>query len=697
MHKRPARSPFRVPIAALAAAALGLAALTALPVPGALASTPSGWAPQDLQNAYGLPGVTGAGETVALVTAYDDPDAESDLAVYRSQYNLPACTTANGCFSKVNQTGGTTYPTTTSWTDVDAESLDAISAMCPGCRIVMVEANSSALTDLGQAEDEAVTQATFVDNDFAVSEGEVGQAETTTYDAYFHHSGVAITAPAGDSGYGVSYPADSQYVTAVGGTVLTDTNGAYSETAWPSSGSGCSQFESKPTWQADTGCSGRTLNDVSAVATSLAYYNSATGGGWSTGSGTEISSAVVAGYYGVLVASGASLGTNPVQYFYTNASKFTDITSGSNGTCSVTYLCMAGTGYDGPTGTGSIAPASHTPSTGATPAVYDNLSSNFEVYATSSSGTVEQDAYVSGTGWHGWKNLGAPSGITLTGTPAALYDTATGNFEVYATGSDGSLEQIAYVTGTGWTAWKNITGTTGPAFASSPAAYYDPVTSHIEVYGTGTNNHLEQAAYASGWQWRDLGGSITGTPAAVDDTDTGNTEIYATGTDGTLDQDAWTGTAWTGTRSLGGAISGSPSAFVDSFTGNMEVYATGSGTTGTSVEQAAWKSGTGWTWHNLGGTVTGSPSALLDTATGHPEVYVTSTAGTLQETAYSTSWSSWSTIGSGTTITGSPDAVYDRVTSSLDVYAITSGAVSVISWKSSWGSWKNLGSTFTAP
>jgi hypothetical protein len=418
------------------------------------------------------------------------------------------------------------------------------------------------------------------------------------------------------------------------------------------------------------------------------------------GSGTEISAAIVAAYYALLSASGVTLTSpNPVQYFYTHASSLADISSGSDGTCSVTYLCTADTGYDGPTGLGSIASSSHTASVSATPAVYDPIFGHFEVYAITSTGNLEQDAYTSGSGWGGWTSRGAPSGVTLTGTPSAAYDTATGNLEVYATGSNGHLEETWYVPGSGWHAWSDITGSTGPTLASSPAAFYDTVAGHMEVFATGTNNHLQEATYTTAWTLKDLGGSITGTPSPMHDGIYNRTEVYATGTNGALSQYASISGAWT-TTSLGGTISGSPSATDDTVTGNLEIYATGSGTSGTSIEETWYTSGVGWhSWSNLGGSVTGSPSALVDTATGNPEVYATGTNGSITSTSYTSgAWKAWGTVGSGTTVTGTPDAVYDQVTSSLDVYALTSGAVSVISWKGGWGSWKNLGSgPFLAP
>jgi subtilase family serine protease len=330
-----------------AAATRGHATCGALAVEGrtdarpATAAAPAGFAPADLRGAYGLPDSTslGDGETVAVVTAYDDPDAASDLATYRSQYSLPAC--GSGCFSKVNQTGGTTYPgTSAGWSAAVAQSLDMISAICPQCHLLLVEATSTAITDLGTAEDQAVTLgASFVDNDWFTPESTLGASEPSYDTAYFDHPGVAITAPAGNSGYGVSYPAASPDVTAVGGTTLTSDSGVtrgWTETAWDGSGSGCSEYEAKPAWQTDTGCSNRTLNDTAAVAdpnTPIAYYDTPTAGGWGQGGGTDVSAAIVAAAYAL--AGTPAPGSNPASYLYDHpGSNMFDVTSGSNGTCS---------------------------------------------------------------------------------------------------------------------------------------------------------------------------------------------------------------------------------------------------------------------------------------------------------------------------------------------------------------------------
>ena len=150
-------------------------------------TTPAGLAPADLQQAYDLQGTTsGSGQTVAVVTPYNDPTAASDLAAYRSQYGLTPCTAANGCFNLVSQTGSTHLPlpgTSAEWNVPIAESVDAISAVCPNCHILVVEANSDAITTSGGQERGSRLGAKFIDNDWTIPDS----ASETTDDTYFDH------------------------------------------------------------------------------------------------------------------------------------------------------------------------------------------------------------------------------------------------------------------------------------------------------------------------------------------------------------------------------------------------------------------------------------------------------------------------------------------------------------------------------
>jgi subtilase family serine protease len=307
--------------------------------------------PCQIQDAYRLPSqVTGTGRTVAIVDAYDNPNAEADLATYRAAYGLPACTTANGCFKKLNQTGTAgPYPAgNASWGVEIALDLDAVSAACPLCHITLVEANDSYTNNLAASVNTAAAQSpAAISNSYGSSEF----AGESYYDSSFTHPGIAITVSTGDSGYGTQYPASSPGVTAVGGTALakdTSTRG-WSETAWSGAGSGCSSQEAKPSWQTDTGCTNRTVADVSALAWSpgLSVYDSYGEGGWLDEAGTSLASPLVAAVYALAYP------VYPQATTYTHTASLFDITSGNNGSCGGSYLCTAGIGLDGPTGLGT--------------------------------------------------------------------------------------------------------------------------------------------------------------------------------------------------------------------------------------------------------------------------------------------------------------------------------------------------------
>ncbi|GAA1943013.1 S53 family peptidase [Kitasatospora viridis] len=323
-------------------------------------ATPSGFGPSDLRSAYNLPANGGAGQTVAIVDAYNDPSAAADLAVYRAQYGLPACTVANGCFKQVSQTGSTTsLPSDDSgWAGEISLDLDMVSAIAPNAHIILVEASSASMGDLGTSVNEAVKLgAKFVSNSYGGGES----SADTSYDAsYFNHPGVAITVSSGDSGYGVEYPAASKYVTAVGGTSLKKASNSrgWTESVWSTSssegaGSGCSRYDAKPTWQKDTGCAKRTVADVSAVAdpaTGVAVYQTYGGSGWNVYGGTSVASPIIAAVY---ADAGAPHAAIPAADAYAHPGSLNDVTTGKTATCSPAYLCTAGKGYDGPTGLGT--------------------------------------------------------------------------------------------------------------------------------------------------------------------------------------------------------------------------------------------------------------------------------------------------------------------------------------------------------
>jgi subtilase family serine protease len=327
----------------------------------AVTSTPAGLHPSDLHSAYSLPWTPIGTQTIAIVDAYDDPEAEADMNVYRATFGLPPCTTANGCFKKVNQNGNPSpLPRANQgWALEISLDLQVASAICPTCNIVLVEAKTNSFANLMTAVDTAARLAKIVSNSYGA--GEFSAETSSTYDGHFNVPGVVFTVSSGDAGYGVEYPAASRYVTAVGGTrlILDGSGNRVSETAWGGAGSGCSAYEAKPSWQPDTGpdtgCVRRTVADVSAVAdpnTGVAVYD--THGyqglrGWFVVGGTSASAPLIAGVYAL--AGNASF-TLYGSYPYTNSASLFDITSGSNGSCGGSYLCTAVSGFDGPTGLG---------------------------------------------------------------------------------------------------------------------------------------------------------------------------------------------------------------------------------------------------------------------------------------------------------------------------------------------------------
>jgi subtilase family serine protease len=322
-----------------------------------VAGTPSGYGPVQFRTAYSLPASASTPQTIGIVDAYDDPNIESDLAVYSSTYGLPSCTTANGCFKKVDQTGGTNYPRKDAgWSLEISLDVEIAHALCPNCSILLVEAKSNSFANLIAAEDYAKANANVVSNSWGGSE--FSSETTSTYDGHFNVPGKPITFSSGDSGYGVEYPAASQYVTAVGGTTLTlnGNNTRNSETVWSGAGSGCSAYEPKPTWQKDTGCIRRTVADVAADAdpnTGAAIYDTVRYQGqlgWFQVGGTSLSSPIIAAVY-ALAGNGAN--TIDGSYPYSHLSGLFDVISGSNGSCGGSYLCTGKAGYDGPTGNGT--------------------------------------------------------------------------------------------------------------------------------------------------------------------------------------------------------------------------------------------------------------------------------------------------------------------------------------------------------
>ena len=318
---------------------------------------PDGYSPADLRDAYKLPATGGAGRTIAIVDAYDNPNAEADLAVYRQQFGLPDCTTANGCFRKLNEDGEADQPPLASpnWGVEISLDLDAASAACPNCDILLVEADDDSLDNLGLAVDQAVKSgATVVSNSYGAQEF----SGMETVGTHWAHPGVPILAASGDEGFQPAlFPAVLDKVIAVGGTSLSRAanNRGWSETAWWDAGSSCSALVPKPAWQQDTKCAMRTVADISAVAdpdTGLAVYDTFNPGvppGWLLVGGTSAAAPFVAG----LIALAGNAADVDAPSLYAHSGDLFDVVGGSTGDCGGDCLCTGVTGYDAPTGLGS--------------------------------------------------------------------------------------------------------------------------------------------------------------------------------------------------------------------------------------------------------------------------------------------------------------------------------------------------------
>lgn len=337
-----------------------------------------GLRPQDLHNAYSLPteSVSSSVQTIALVDAYNDPTAEADLAVYDKEFKLPACTSANGCFRKIDQEGKTSpLPATEGgWATEISLDVQMAHAICQTCHLLLVEADNSSFSALGAAVDAAVKAgATEISNSYGGAE----EPNDVDYNSPYNHPGIVITVSSGDCAYfneacggreTANFPASSPDVVAVGGTSLNDNSGSWSSTVWDDGGSGCSTVFTAPLWQSEvayfseTECgSGRSVADVAANAdpyTGVDVYDTTPNGGnptgWGVWGGTSEASPIVAAEFGL--AGGAHGVQYPAQTLYANigdASDLYDVTSGSNGSCSGATACKARSGYDGPTGVGS--------------------------------------------------------------------------------------------------------------------------------------------------------------------------------------------------------------------------------------------------------------------------------------------------------------------------------------------------------
>ena len=454
-------------------------------IPAVTNRTPISWGltPALLHAAYSLPSETfpASQQTIAVVDAFNDPTAEADLAVYDNEFKLPACTTANGCFRKLNQEGRTSpLPATEGgWATEISLDVQMAHAICQGCKVMLVEAENTSFAALGAAVDAAVKAgATEVSNSYGGAEGPGYSA----YNAPYDHPGVVVTASAGDCGYfnegcggaeAANFPASSPDVVAVGGTSLSDSEGSWSSTVWAGGGSGCSIAFTAPLWQLDvadfaaTACdSGRSVADVAAVAdpyTGVDVYDSTPTPegyptGWGVWGGTSVASPVIAAEFAL--AGGAQGVEYPGSTLYSNigdAKDLYDVVSGSNGSCTEATSCRATVGYDGPTGVGSPI------GLGA----FTKATSPANVSVPTVSGTAEEGQKLTVT--HGnWSNEPTAYGerwllCNASGAGCSAIAGATGTSYTLIAGDVGSTMRVQEIAG-------NSAGSGAPVVSTQTAS-----------------------------------------------------------------------------------------------------------------------------------------------------------------------------------------------------------------------------------
>ncbi len=494
----------------------------AKPASVASVSPPQPDTPAYLQQAYDLAYLSqngGSGDTVAVVDAYDDPTAQTDLSTYRSTYSLPACTTSNGCFRKVGQTGTSSLPAgNASWQQEIALDLDAVSAVCPNCHILLVEANSEKFSDLQAAMQ---TAANLRANQISASWWGMANGVPPGFSTF---SGVATVAATGDAGYPGpgenNYPAALPGVTAAGGTSLAPASkltprgfgeGAWSWNGQDGGGSGCDLQFDRPAYQPAEGCDGRAYADLSADAdpnTGLTVYNHGT---WSLIGGTSLSTPLVAAYYAITGVAGAT-----PAWAYGQSGALNDVVSGSTGMCatSIAYICNAGTGYDGPTGVGSISGSVVVGAPGIGGPSVTTANANTYTAAVSEHGaTIDAGIYRNGLDTTWSIQYGT---TTAYGTQSSPIDIGAGAAPVAVTGYLSQLipgttyhYRLVAHNSMGTTYGYDYTLATEPAPAGAPVAAF---TASPGTASPGTQVNFDASASTSGtggsisdysWNWGD--------------------------------------------------------------------------------------------------------------------------------------------------------------------------------------------------
>jgi subtilase family serine protease len=500
--------------------------------------------PQFLQQAYDLTSLAatrGVGDTVAVVDAYSDPAIESDLNAFRSTYGLGSCTVAGGCLRIVNQNGAAApLPAADAgWATEETLDVEAVSALCPNCHILLVETNSTNWSDLVAGDEAAASLGARQISDSWGSTVPAGTNVGWPANLSGGSGSPEVVAASGDSGAvpagQVSVPAALPAVTAAGGTSLTSDAGAtpaprgFSESAWSGAGSGCDSGAAVPSWQPAGLCLGRAFSDVSADAdpnTGLDIYQAAIGG-WAVGGGTSLASPLIAAYEAI-----TGIDARTPQWAYGLASLLNPAVGGSNGACTglVVVLCNALGGYSGPTGTGSISGqvVSGAPGIGGASISNGRGGSTYTVTSGATTATVSGGVYANGLPTsYAWQygtstayGSQSPTAVLATGTgpvlaTAQLTGLAPGttyHYRLVATNADGtsygydytvttapgsgsgSLSPSGTATGSGSGATATATvGATGPVATHATGGVWAPASTAPRRHAAGRRRHRRLA------------------------------------------------------------------------------------------------------------------------------------------------------------------------------------------------------------
>jgi hypothetical protein len=586
-----------------------------------------GYGPSQLQAAYNLTSASaddGAGTTVAVVDAYNDPTVATDLATYRSDAGLPALT--SGQFTVYNQEGETSPlpsapPTGDDWTIEESLDVEMVSAICPLCNIDLVEAdsdqtNSDGIPNLFIAEQTAAMTlgAKYISNSWSGSETTIGSDETTIDSEYFGVPGVVYVAGASDLGYsgGMYYPAASPNVVSVGGTSLTTASNSrgWTESVWNDSygapGSGCSAYEPQPSWQTSvssiaSACPGhRVDNDVAADAdpnTGAAIYDSSaqTHVGWWEYGGTSEATPIIAAVF-ALAGNDGNNGNNAADSIYTHTGDLNEVTASNNGTCTESVLCTA-TGaantYNGPTGWGTpdgiTGFESNSASTGNTITVTSPGNQTGTV-GTAISG-LQISATDSATGQTlTYTAAGLPAGLSISsaglisGTPTTA---GTGQVTVTATDTTGAFGTVTFT----WTI--NAASTTGNTVTvTSPGSQTGTVGTAVSLQISATDSATGQAlAYTATGLPAGLSisssGLISGTPTTAGTSQVTVAVADTTGATGSVSF-SWTITAATTSGNTVTVTNPGPQAGIaGTAISNLQISATDSDSSQTLTYTAA--------------------------------------------------------------------------------------------------------------